>query len=83
MDAASEVRAQPRKGSGIMSEHLYTFAVLDKQIQDGFNHFQESYSVLGNSIRQAYTQGFLDGIRSNLDNLAEAYKRDLRKEVEG
>lgn len=63
-----------------MSEHLHTFAELDKQIQDGFKYFQESYSVFGNSSRQAYTQGFLDGIRSNLNGLTEAYKRDINKE---
>lgn len=63
-----------------MSEHLRTFVELDKQIQDGFKHFQKSSSVLGNSVRQAYTQGFLDGIRSNLNELANTYKRDNNKE---
>ena len=64
-----------------MSKHLYTFTELDKQIQDGFNRFKETYSILGDSVHQAYVQGFLDGIRSNLDELAKAYKLDMNKET--
>lgn len=31
------------------------------------------------SVYQAYVQGFLNGIRSNLDELAKAYKFDMNK----
>lgn len=64
-----------------MSKHPHAFNVLDKQIQDGFNHFKQSYSTLGDSVHQAYVQGFLDGIRSNLDELADAYKLDVNKKT--
>lgn len=67
------------KGGGGMSKHPHAFNVLDKQIQDGFNRFKQSYSTLGDSVHQAYVQGFLDGIRSNLDELAEVCKLDMKK----
>lgn len=65
-----------------MSNHLHASNELDKKIQDGFNHFQQNYSILGASVHQAYVQGFLDGIRSNLDELVEAYKLDMNKNKE-
>lgn len=64
-----------------MNEHLYTFAELDKQIQEGFNRFQDSHRPLYGGMREAYVQGFLDGIRSNLNDLIEAHKRDINKET--
>lgn len=64
-----------------MSEHIHTFTELDKQIQDGFNRFRENHIPLFGGVREAYVQGFLDGIRNNLNDLAEAYKRDINKET--
>lgn len=64
-----------------MSEHIHTFTELDKQIQDGFNRFRENHTPLFRGIREAYVQGFLDGIRSNLNDLVEAYKRDINNET--
>lgn len=65
-----------------MSEYPNALKELDKKIQDGFNRFKQSYSTIGDSVHQAYVQGFLDGIRSNLDELAEAYKLDINKETD-
>lgn len=42
---------------------------------------KQSYSTLGDSVRQTYVQGFLDGIRSNLDELAEVCKLDMNKKT--
>lgn len=64
-----------------MSEYPNALKELDKKIQDGFNRFKQNYSRLGDSVHQAYVQGFLDGIRSNLDELVEVYKLDMNKET--
>lgn len=63
-----------------MSEHSHAYTELDKQIQDGFSHFQKSCTPLYGGISEAYTQGFIDGLRSNLNALLEAYKLDIIKE---
>lgn len=62
-----------------MSEYPHALKELDKKIQAGFSRFKRNYSGLGDSVYQAYVQGFLDGIRSNLDELAKAYKLDMNK----
>lgn len=65
-----------------MEKDVYknTFEVLDKKIADGFNRFRQGYSVLNNSLQEAYTQGFLDGIRDTLEDIKEAYLKDATKD---
>lgn len=58
----------------------YTFNELDQKILAGFKQFQETHSGLFCGVHEAYTQGFLDGIRCNLDDLAKAYRKDQLKD---
>lgn len=58
----------------------YTFNELDQKILAGFKLFQETHSEMLCGVHEAYTQGFLDGIRCNLDDLAKAYKKDQLKD---
>lgn len=53
-----------------------TTALLDQMVRDGYAKF---INTIGSNLlhpQLAYTQGFIDGIRANLDELLEAYKRD-------
>ena len=65
-----------------INEYKNTFEVLDKKIADGFNRFRQSYSLLNNSLQEAYTQGFLDGIRDTLEDIKEAYLKDTAEHEE-
>lgn len=54
---------------------INAIAELDKAISDGYDKFRQCHSAFYDGMKQSYVQGFLDGIRYNLDELAIAYKK--------